>query len=60
MLKEELFKNDATLAECEDDRPPLLSLDAAAKPANMPAPASENAIPQVHHLLDAEVSSPDS
>src|SRR5207253_1864627 len=55
MLKEELFEDDATIAECADDGPTLLSLDTAVKPANVPAPASENAIPEVHHLRIEEV-----
>ena len=58
MVEEELFEDDAPLAECPNDGPTLLSLDTAVKPVNVPAPTSENAIPEVYHLLDPVVSSP--
>src|SRR5256885_12598079 len=58
MLEKQLFKDDATLPKCADDRPPLLSLGTAVKPVEVPAPASENAIPEVDYLLNAEVTAP--
>src|SRR2546423_8471805 len=58
MIEKDLSKDDATLQKCADDRPPLLSLGTAVKPVEVPAPASENAIPEVDYLLNAEVRSP--
>jgi hypothetical protein len=60
VLEEELFEDDAAIAEREDLGGELLSLGIAQLSVEDPPDASEDPIAEVQQLLVADIASPDS
>src|ERR1700730_4632747 len=55
VIEEELFENDATLADRADDGVALLAREAALRPLHVPAQPKKDTVAQVDYALDPEV-----